>query len=208
MSSTLSATQFEFPVDRMPAEPSVDTTAPLAADLQNDRFLSEQPSWRKRGLLAVVRFLIAACIGGAATLAWQSYGEEARQVIASSSQQLGWLAPRAEAVTPAEPDTIASATPSADQQQLESISLDLAAVRQSVDQLIASQDQITRRVDQLALGQDQMTRDIAKLQQFQQYILYKTSEPPPQPAPVPARRPVPTPVPAPPPALPPAPPVR
>jgi hypothetical protein len=198
MSSTLSATQFEFPADRMPAEPSVDATAPLAADLKND--LSKQPSRGKRGLLAGVRFLIAACIGAAATLAWQSYGEVARKAIASSSEQLGWLAPRAEAVTSAEPepDTIASAAPAADQQQLESISLDLAAVRQSVDQLIASQEQITRRVDQLAASQEQMTRDITKLQQFQQYILYKTTEPPPQPAPVPVRRPVPIPSPAPP----------
>jgi hypothetical protein len=198
MSSTLSATQFEFPSDRMPAEPTVEATAPLVADLKNDRLPGKQPSRGKRGTLAVVRFLIAVGIGAAGTLAWQSYGEEARKVIASASQQLGWLAPRAEAVTPAEPDTIATATPSADQQQLESISLDLAAVRQSVNQLVASQEEITRRVDQFAAAQEQMTHDIAKLQQVQQYILYKTSEPPPQPAPVPARRPVTAPSPAPP----------
>jgi len=40
-----------------------------------------------------MRFLIAFCVGIAATLAWQSYGDAARQTIASSHPQLAWLAP-------------------------------------------------------------------------------------------------------------------
>lgn len=208
MSSTLSAIQSEFSADRLPTMSPVDATTPLAADLKNDRFRGKQPSPGKRGSLALVRYLIAVCIGVAATLAWQSYGDAARKVIASSSPQLGWLAPQAgpvaqgAAYAQAAPDTIAPATSSPDQQQLEAMSLDVAAMRQSVDQLAASHEQMTRRVDQLMAGQEQMTRDITKLQQVEQYILYKTTEPPPQPAaaptPAPARKPVPRPPQAPP----------
>jgi hypothetical protein len=82
-----------------------------------------------------LRFLIAVGIGIAATLGWQSYGDAAREIIASSYPQLGWLAPQA-AAAPAAPATIAAATASLDQQELRTVSLGLAAVRQRVDQLI------------------------------------------------------------------------
>jgi hypothetical protein len=65
-------------------------------------------------------FLITLCIGVAATLGWQSYGDAAREMIASSHPQLDWLA------TPP-----ASAPP--DQQQLNAMSLD--AARQSIDRI-------------------------------------------------------------------------
>jgi hypothetical protein len=95
-----------------------------------------------------LRFLIAVGIGVAATLAWQSYGDAAREIIASSYPQLGWRAPQA-AAAQAAPTTIAAATASLDLQELRTVSLGLAAVRQRVDQLAA----------QVAAGQEQMTRD-------------------------------------------------
>jgi hypothetical protein len=52
-------------------------------------------------------------------------------------------------------------------------------VRQSLDRIAASQEQMTRNVSQLAAGQEQMTSEITKLQAIGQYILYKNSEPPP-----------------------------
>jgi hypothetical protein len=65
-------------------------------------------------------------------------------------------------------------------------------VRQSLDRIAASQEQMTRNVSQLAAGQEQMTSEITKLQAIGQYILYKNSEPPPPPhasAPVATTRP-------------------
>jgi SPOR domain len=53
----------------------------------DDRDLVARPS--KRASSALARFLIAFCGGVAATLAWQSYGGEARKMIAS------WSAPQA-----------------------------------------------------------------------------------------------------------------
>src|SRR6266481_1334478 len=140
-------------------------------------------------------FLITFCVGVAATLGWQSYGDAARELVANSYPQLGWLAPKPTPNAPNAPDISALAVPAApspDQQQLNAISLDLEAVRQSVERIAASQEQITRNVDKIAASiaasQEQMTREITKLQEIEQYILYKNSESPPQqPAPAPAR---------------------
>ncbi|HMA75498.1 MAG TPA: hypothetical protein VKP67_29020 [Xanthobacteraceae bacterium] len=123
-----------------------------------------------------MRFLIMFCVGVAATLAWQSYGDAARQIIANSYPQLGWLAPEA-AVAQTVPITAGAATSSSDQQELKAMSLDLAVVSQKIDQLTASQQQ--------------MARDFTtKLQAAEQDILDKISVPPPQPAAAPARKPV------------------
>jgi hypothetical protein len=158
----MSSTRSEFPADLLAGEPSV-----------------ARPPPRKR----FSRFLIAFCIGVAATLAWQSYGDAAREIIASSFPQLGWLAPQAAAAQVA-PATIAAATASLDQQELKAVSLGLAAVRQRVDQFAA----------QVAAGQEQMTRDFtAKLHAVEHDILDKISAPTSQPAAAPARKPVPAP---------------
>src|SRR6266566_951875 len=126
MSSTLSRTRSEFSTDPWSTEPSVD--APLRpADLKNDRFPSKRPSLGKRVSRALARFLVTFCIGVAATLAWLSYGDAAREMIASSSPQLGWLAPHP-APAQTSPNMIAPAAPadpSLVQQQLNAISLGL-----------------------------------------------------------------------------------
>ncbi len=126
-----------------------------------------------------MRLLIAFCIGVAVTLAWQSYGDAAREMIANSSPQLSWLAPQA-AVAQTTPDAIAPTTSSPDPQELKAMSADLAAVRQKVDLLAA----------QLAASQQQMARDFAtKLQAAEQDILDKIPVPPLQPAAAPVRKP-------------------
>jgi hypothetical protein len=140
------------------------------------------------------RVLITFCVGIAATLAWQSYGGAARQIIASSYPQLGWLAPQAAQIAHTAPDMIALAAPGApspDQQRLNAMSLDLNAVRHNVDRIASTQEQITRSVDQLTAGHERMTREITKLQAVEQQILHKTSEPPPRPVPTSAHKPVP-----------------
>jgi hypothetical protein len=73
------------------------------------------------------------------------------------------------------------ATPSPDLEQLKSMSLGLAVVRQSVDRLAA----------QVAAGQEQMIREITKLQAAEQDVLHKISAPPPRPAAAPGQKPAP-----------------
>jgi hypothetical protein len=184
MASTLRRAQSDFPEDQWTNETSVNPKVrPVDLGLRRDRLSSKRPSLGKRASRAVVRFLITFCIGVAAALAWQSYGDAAREMIASASPQLGWLAPQAAPLVRTASDIVAPAappTPSPDQ-QLKAMSLDLAAVRQNVEQLAA----------QFAAGQQQMAGDIGTLQAAQQDILHKISPPPPRPAAVPARKPVP-----------------
>jgi hypothetical protein len=185
MASAIRRVQPDSPADRRGDETAVD--APLHAidlDQKNDRVSRRPPSLGKRSSRALLRFLTTFCIGVGATLAWQSYGNAAREMIASSSPQFGWLAPQAAPVAQVASDTGAPAGPAApspDAEQLKAMSLDLAAVRQSVDQLAAA----------LAAGRQQTAGDIAALQASQQAILRRISAPAPRPAPAPARSAVP-----------------
>ena len=208
MNAMSSPAQSEFYAGVSP----VEAPAVCPADLKNDRSPSGRRSLRKRALPTVFSLLIAFCIGVAATLAWQSYGDAAREMIAKAYPQLGWLAPQGEPVTQNAPDAIAlaaPAVPSFDQQQLDAISIDLEGMRQgidriapgivagqeqmarSIDRIAAKQEQMARTVDQLTASQEQVMREITNLQAVEQYILYKSSEPPPRPAPAQARNPVP-----------------
>jgi hypothetical protein len=161
------------------------TRSEFSADLRAGEPSLEPPTRRKRG--SFTRVLITFCIGVGATLAWQSYGDTAREIIANSYPQLSWLAPQA-AVAQTVPDTVVPPTPSPDSQELKAMSLGLAAVRQRVDQFAA----------QFAAGQEQMTREITKLQAAEQDILQKISAPPARPEVAQARKPVPSPSPVPP----------
>ena len=169
------------------------TFSPAQSEYSSDQALGgmmrNRPSIVRRAARKVTRFLIVLCVGVATTLAWQSYGDVARAMIANSFPQLGWLAPEAAPAAQTAADMgarAAPAAPSADVQQLKEqlkeLSLGFDAVRQSVDQLAA----------QVAAGQRQMAGDIAKLQ--------AEISPPPQraaaapvaaPAPPPARKPLP-----------------
>jgi hypothetical protein len=165
------------PADRWSNEASVDSEShPVDLDQQDDRLA--RLSRRKRRSHPFARFLITFCVGIAATLGWQSYGDMARETISTAYPQLAWLTPQAASLAQAASDAAApaeSATPSADQQELKAMSVDLAAVRQSVERLAA----------QLSAGNQQMAGDIAGLQAAQQAILRKVSTPAPRPAPQP-----------------------
>ena len=208
MSAMPSPAKSEFYAGLLPVDRSDEPPPPVRpTTLENDQSQNNrQPSLRKRASRAFSRFLITFCIGGASTLAWQSYGDAARAMIANSYPQLGWLAPQAEPVAQNVPETIALVAPSFDQQQINAMSLDLDAVRQSIDRIATSiaaiqeqmsrsadriaTEQIARSVAELTAGQEQMTREITKLQAVEQYVLYKSPDPAPRPAPAPARNPV------------------
>jgi hypothetical protein len=137
---------------------------------------------RKRSSGGFMRFLTTFCIGIAATLAWQSYGDAAREMVAGAYPQLGWVAPRAApAQTTAMVASVASIR-SADPRDIQELSQSLAAMRQRVDQLAV----------QLAAGQDQMTRDIAaKVAMAERDILDRISANQPRPEVAAARKPAP-----------------
>jgi hypothetical protein len=91
-------------------------------------------------------------------------------MIANWYAPLGWLAPQAEPIAQSAPDItalVAPSTPSFDQHQLAAMSLNLDAVRQSIDRIAAGQERMTRSIDQIAssiaAGQEQMARGIDQI---------------------------------------------
>jgi hypothetical protein len=219
MSAMPSPMQADFS-GSLPVKPPLDSP-PLRVgvhpdDVDDGPHLGEHMEPARHGAFGFFSLLMTFCIGVAVTVGWYWFGGPVRDVIAGASPELAaWLAPpapTAAAVQPAAVDPAAQAAPVTDQQQPSGASLDLDAVRQSVDRIAASQEQIKRSIDQLSVGQDQLTKEIAKLQAVEQYILYKNSEPPSRSAPAPAaaaapaRRPPAAPMPlAPPPQTPQAP---
>ena len=168
MNSTFSPTQSEF---------ATHLGATRSTDDAMMRII--RPSLAKRASRGLVRFVLVFCIGVAATLAWQLYGDAAGAMIANSSPQLGWLAPQTAAVVPTAPEAVAPTA--AALPDLKQLVLGLASVHQSIDQLAA----------QRAADQRQMAGDIAKLQADEQEILHKLSATPPRPAAAPAHKPAP-----------------
>jgi hypothetical protein len=169
------------------AEPSLGQTFSLSKPI-NGRSLREEPSLGRRALRRISRFLLTACIGVAATLAWQSHGDAARQIVVDWAAQRGWSSwlsmvglpsdldvarrdvtpptpaqvPNAE---PTRPETVAAAPPIAP--QLEAMAQDSAAIRQ--------------RLEQIATTQEQLAQDMVKLQNAVQEIQQKTFAPAPKP---------------------------
>ena len=177
----------------------------LRVDLEEPKNVSHrmkpEGDMKKRRSRGFVRFLVAICIGVAGILAWQSYGEatkqiivtrapelgwspEAKQMIASAIQQLGWTKPPA-GPEPTAPETIASKATSA-------ASLDPAQLQQMVQSLAT----LRQTVDKIAAGQDQLKRDIVHMQSALIDVLAKTPEPTRQPPAAAGRNPVPAPPPS------------
>ena len=171
------------------------------------RLAAIENEMKSRGSGGFVRYLVAICIGVAATLACQSYGEPAKQIIATSAPKLGW-SPEAKqmiaswvqqlgwtkqsAGPESAPQTVANISkappaPSPDPQQVQQIEADVAAVRQAVERHLAD---VRETVEQLAAGQDQMARQITRLETADMEILAKIPAPPPQPPAAAARKPI------------------
>jgi hypothetical protein len=177
----------------------------LAIKTINGRLLAIENQTKKRSSRGFTRYLLAICIGAAATLAWQSYGEAAKQMFAAKATELGWSpetkqlianwveqlgwtkppgiaestsvqssateAPQAAPFAQTAPENVtpkAPAAPSINPEQVHQIAMELTALRQTVEQIAA--------------GQDQMAREVDRLQAADQEILVKIPAFPPPPA--------------------------
>jgi hypothetical protein len=153
----------------------------------NNRSAIERRSIGKRMLYATTRFVMAVLIGVAATLGWQAYGDEGRTRLASWDPSLAWLTPP----PAAQPSPVVAAVSSADlAQQIKPITLEIAAIRQNVEQLAAKQEQF-------ATDEGRMAQGLAVIHALEQDIGLKVSslaqpkpvhaQPPRQPAQRPAQ---------------------
>jgi hypothetical protein len=178
--------------------------ATLALQTIYNRLLAIERQTKRRGSRGFAGYLLAFCIGVTATLAWLSYSEAAKQIIATKAPELGWSpdstqmiaswvqalgwtklpvgpenaaaqssvpeTPQPTPVAQTAPENVAPkapVAPSIDPEQVHQIASDVGALRQTVEQLAASQDQMARVVD--------------RLQGAVAEILIKMPEPPPPP---------------------------
>jgi hypothetical protein len=169
-------------------EPLPDTTLGLAG-LKKDPLSPDRPSPGGRTSRRLARFLVTACIGVAATLAWQSYGGTARQMIAGAAPQLSWLlsppamnppSGREIGVEQPSPPAVQASAPQAASTQAGAVAPTVTAAStapsapspelQELETMAHDLAAVQQTVEQLAAGQEQMTRDIAKLQSAEQEI--------------------------------------
>ena len=125
----------------------------------DDKVSSGRPSFGSRVFRTLTRFLIAVLIGVGGTLAWQSHGDAAREMVVSRVPTLAWLLSVSTTKSPT--GAVTSPDPV---QQLQPLASNLDVVRSSVDQLAAKQEQ--------------MIQNIAALQAVEEDIRQKMSSPP------------------------------
>src|SRR5262249_10502829 len=97
------------------AQPTTTKLTDSDAEFRPVASINKQPSLRRRAALGLARALIIFSMGVTATLAWQSYSDPIREMIATSQRQLGswWAAETVGAGTTSEPTLpVAPATPS------------------------------------------------------------------------------------------------
>ena len=162
---------------------------PGESGFADNPLLPARPSFGKRASRAFIRYLIACCVGVAGTLTWQSYGDAAKQTIATWGGEYGlptaWLSngqvinanpPRPERTQAAPAQAVsapgAAGGSSSDLEQLKTMTLGLAATLTTVRE----------RIEQVAGNQEQTASDIAKLQAAEQEIRHKISAIAPRPA--------------------------
>jgi hypothetical protein len=146
---------------RRRGKPSADSPYPYR--FGEGQPAGSRPSFGKRMFRGLVRFSIAVLIGVGGTLGWQSYGDEIREMLIAQAPALGLLLPVPTTRSPV------MAAISTDTRQLAPLASTLDAVRRSVEQLAAKQEQ--------------MAQNIAALRSAE-----RTSSTPPAPAPAPAQQ--------------------
>jgi len=159
-------------IGKRPVSPSIHSAA--SSSLKDDQVASDRSSVGRRIFRTLARFFIAVFIGVGGTLAWQSHGDSAKEMVIARVPALAWLlsvsTTKSPAVTATSPDPM---------QQLEPLASNLDVVR--------------RNVEELATKQDQMAQNIATLQAVEEDIRQKISSTPRSPsqqaAPIPQRKP-------------------
>ena len=129
---------------------------------KNDGLLSGRPSIVSRMFRILARFSIEVLLGVCATLAWQSHGDQAKEMVSTWVPALRWLSPASTTISPSDGQgsaqmalpvpqrtTPAPAVTAPELAQLDPMARDLAAMRRSLDQLAAKQEEMAQNVARL-----------------------------------------------------------
>lgn len=131
-------------MDMRPNKPSIHSFHAKA-----DQVASDQPSIGRRILRTLTRFFIAVLIGVGATLAGQSYGDAAREMVAARVPTLAWLL----SVSTTKSSSAAEIPPDL-MQQLAPLASNLDGVRRGLEQLASKQEQMAQNVAALQAAEE------------------------------------------------------
>jgi hypothetical protein len=158
-------------IGNRPVRPSIHS--PRSSSLRDDQVVSNRPSVGRRIFRTLTRFVIAVLIGVGATLAWQSYGNEASKIVVARAPTLSWLLSVSTTKSPA----VAATSPDP-AQQLERSASNLDAVRRSVEQLAAKQDQMAQNIATLQAVEEDIRQKMLSTPPSQQTAPITQSKPP------------------------------
>jgi hypothetical protein len=136
-------------------------------NFKNHQFAT--PPVGRRISRTLFRFVFAVLIGVGCTLAWQSYGNDAKQMVRARAPSLAWLLPVS--TTSGQGSAAAAVTSPELVQQLEPMAHNIAVVLFNLEQLAAKQEQ-------LAAKQEQLAQNIAAFQAVEQDRQKPSSSPP------------------------------
>jgi len=167
----------------------------LALDAQGKRI---EKQTKRRVLRRLVRYLVVILLGVAGTLAWQSYGEATKQIVAARAPELGWSPETKQMISSWIQELGWTTSPSIPVAQtaaeVVAPKVPAAVDPEQVQQILRGLTALQQTVDQLATAQDHLARQITSLQAADSEILNRVPAPPPLPPlpPVaPARKPTP-----------------
>jgi hypothetical protein len=161
-----------------------------------DRLVAIENKIKNRGSRGFGRYLFAILIGVAATMAWQSYGESAKQIIATRAPELGW-SPKTRQIIATSIEWVGWTTrPSGGPEKQAPLaqtaptnpSLDSGQLHQMTQSLVGLQ----QTIEKLAGGQDQIAREVRRVESAVAELNAKIPESP-QPPVAPAPKPIPVP---------------
>jgi hypothetical protein len=154
----------------IPRQPSSYSSRSFGS--KNDQVAAGRAPIGRRIVRSLMRFFFVVLIGVGATLAWQSYGDAARQTMAAQSPLLAWLLPAPETQPPA---AVAGSPDQA--QQLAPLASNLEVIRRNVEQLAAKQDQMVQSMVLLQATQE----DIREKMELASTAQQTAASPPPKP---------------------------
>jgi hypothetical protein len=189
---SMAGKRFNFEPTLGPSEPS------------SNQFANDTPSLGRRICRALVRYCIVFMVGIGATLAWQSHGDEAKEMAVNLVPSLGWLLsvpttrsfsvdgsrqPDAGRVVYASARDEAHATATSGSQ---SLAIGEPVTPQQLGRAMFELADMRRGIELLASKQEQLANDIATLQVVVQDTIQKApSAASTRPLPIPARKPLP-----------------
>ena len=135
-------------------KPSIDP--PNSYRFGEGQLASGRPSIGRRIFRTLTRFSIAVLIGVGATLGWQSYGDEAKEMLVAQVPTLGWVLSVSTTRSP-----VVAATSTDPTRQLAPLASTLDAVRRSVEQLAAKQEQMARNIAALRAAEEDARQKIS-----------------------------------------------